>query len=78
MKRVFFMPSIVGGPFKINSNEGVINFGDAQNISPKTTGKSVTGSGSAITGDFVITNNGFSVNNTFDPDVADQNIGGNV
>ncbi|KHF39947.1 spore germination protein [Halalkalibacter okhensis] len=72
------MPSIVGGPFKINSNEGVINFGDAVNISPKSSGKTVSGSGSFITGDFVITNNGFSLNNTLDPDVADQNVGGNV
>ena len=67
------MPSIIGGPFKINSNSGVVNFGDSFNISPKSTSKSVTGSGSANTGDFIMTNNGFSVSNTLDPDVADQN-----
>jgi spore germination protein PF len=72
------MPSIVCGPFKINSNEGVINFGDSQNISPKNTSKQVSGSGSGNTGDFIITNNGFNMNNTFDPDLADQNVAGNV
>jgi spore germination protein PF len=72
------MPSIVCGPFKINSNSGVINFGDSQNISPKSTSKAVSGSGGGNTGDFIITNNGFNMNNTFDPDVKDQNISGNV
>ncbi len=72
------MPAIVGGPFKINDNGGVINFGDTLNISPKSTSKSVSGSGSISSGDFVISNNGISVNNTLDPDLADQNVGANV
>ncbi|WP_100407423.1 spore germination protein [Bacillus solitudinis] len=72
------MPSIVLGPFKINSNAGVINFGDSQNISPKSTAKSVSGSGALNTGDFINTNNGFNMNTTFDPDAADQNLTGNV
>jgi spore germination protein PF len=72
------MPSIIGGPFKINSNNGVINFGDSQNISPKSTSKSISGSGGGNTGDFIITNNGVNVNNTFDPDIADQNLSSNL
>lgn len=72
------MPSIVTGPFKVNSNEGVMNFGDSLNISPKSTSKSVSGSGGGISGDFVITNNGFNMNNVADPDVLDQNLGSNA
>ncbi|RKL69262.1 hypothetical protein CR203_04335 [Salipaludibacillus neizhouensis] len=71
------MPSIVGS-FKINSNGGVINFGDTQNISPKSTTKSVSGSGAGNTGDFIVTNNGININNTADPDVVDQNQTGNA
>jgi spore germination protein PF len=67
------MPSIVG-PIKINSvSGGVINFGDSLNIAPKSTAKSNSGSGGGNTGDFQITNNGFSITNTVDPDVADSN-----
>lgn len=72
------MPAIVGGPFKINDNGGVINFGATLNISPKSTSKSVSGSGAISSGDFVIKNNGINVNNVFDPDLLDQNLGGNV
>lgn len=71
------MPAIVFGPFKINANDGNISFGDVLNMSPKSASKSVTGSGSAITGDFIITNNGISVSNAWDPDVIDQNISAN-
>jgi len=72
------MPSIVTGPLKINSNEGVMNFGDSLNISPKSSSKSVSGSGGGISGDFVVTNNGFNINNVSDPDVFDQNQTANV
>ncbi|UTR10085.1 spore germination protein [Evansella sp. LMS18] len=72
------MPSIIGGPIKILSNSGVVNFGDSLNSSPKSTTKTVTGSGSAHTGDFQLTNNGINMNNVLDPDVNDQNQGGNV
>lgn len=72
------MPSIVGGPFKVNSNGGVMNFGDALNISPKSTLKEVRGSGGGNTGDFIITNNGISISNATDPDVVDQNQAGNA
>ncbi|SDH49763.1 spore germination protein [Alteribacillus bidgolensis] len=72
------MPSIVLGPFKFNSNDGVINFGDTRNIAPKETSKSISGSGGGNTGDFLLTNNGININNTIDPDVFDQNQTGNV
>ncbi|RLL45037.1 spore germination protein [Oceanobacillus piezotolerans] len=67
------MPSIVG-PLKINSitTGGVANFGDSFYLSPKSTGKTSTGSGSFNTGDFINTNNGFSATGISDPDVNDQ------
>ncbi|GAE35442.1 spore germination protein [Halalkalibacter akibai] len=72
------MPSIVTGPLKVNSNDGVMNFGDSLNISPKSTSKSVSGSGGGISGDFIITNNGFNINNVADPDLIDQNQSANI
>jgi spore germination protein PF len=71
------MPSIVG-PIKINSVDGVLNTGDAFNISPKTTAKTNSGSGGFNTGDFQVNNNGISITNTVDPDVSDSNNAGNV
>ncbi|MCA0172408.1 MULTISPECIES: spore germination protein [Bacillaceae] len=70
------MPSIVG-PVKINSAGGVVNFGDSFNTTPKSTSKTYTGSGGFNTGDFHIVNNGFSLTNSLDPDVADENITAN-
>lgn len=67
------MPSIVG-PIKINSvGGGVVNFGDSFYLAPKSTSKTVTGSGSLNTGDFINTNTGANLTNPFDPDVNDQN-----
>ncbi|WLR42905.1 spore germination protein [Bacillus carboniphilus] len=67
------MPAIVG-PIKINSiSGGVVNFGDSFYLSPKSTTKACSGSGGGNTGDFHITNNGISITNCIDPDVADQN-----
>ncbi|MEC5423659.1 spore germination protein [Virgibacillus sp. C22-A2] len=72
------MPAIVG-PIKINNvGGGVINFGDSFYLSPKSNEKTNTGSGSINTGDFICTNNGMSLTSPFDPDVADQNLAGNV
>jgi spore germination protein PF len=70
------MPSIVG-PVKINSAAGIVNFGDSLYTSPKSASKSSAGAGAFNTGDFLMTNNGLSLTNTVDPDVADQNIAGN-
>ncbi|WP_181349185.1 spore germination protein [Thalassobacillus sp. CUG 92003] len=72
------MPSIVG-PIRINSVAGgVVNFGDAFYLAPKSTSKTNAGSGSNNTGDFICTNNGFSSTNPFDPDVNDQNVTANA
>jgi spore germination protein PF len=65
------MPSIVG-PITINNADGVINFGDSLNISPTSSSKTFSGSGSFNTGDFIMTNNGISATNTIDPDLSDQ------
>ncbi|MEW9675000.1 spore germination protein [Lentibacillus sp. L22] len=72
------MPSIVG-PLKVNSiTGGVVNFGDSFYLSPKSTAKTATGSGSMNTGDFINTNTGFSSTNPVDPDMIDQLIAGNT
>lgn len=72
------LPSIVG-PIKINSvGGGVINFGDSFYLSPKSASKQATGAGANNNGDFSITNTGFNITNTVDPDVSDQAIGGNA
>ncbi|HAM79877.1 spore germination protein [Ornithinibacillus bavariensis] len=67
------MPSIVG-PIKINNvGGGVVNFGDAFYLSPKSSSKTSAGSGSLNTGDFINTNTGANLTNPIDPDVNDQN-----
>ncbi|MFC4322318.1 spore germination protein [Litchfieldia salsa] len=72
------MPSIVG-PIKINSvGGGVVNFGDAFYLSPKSTSKTNAGSGAFNTGDFINTNNGVNATNTFDPDGNDQQLAANA
>ncbi|MFC0301681.1 spore germination protein [Virgibacillus soli] len=71
------MPSIVG-PVKINSVDGIVNFGDSFYLSPKGSDKTAAGSGSFNTGDFICTNTGFSSTNPVDPDFLDQNIAGNT
>ena len=71
------MPSIVG-TVNINSNSGSINFGDALNVSPNNVSKTYTGSGSSNTGNLINTNNGISLTNTLDPDVADQTQTGSL
>ena len=72
------MPSFVG-PIKINSiSGGIVNFGDALNISPKSASKSVSGSGGANTGNFHIVNNGISISSNVDPNVNDQDQTANL
>ncbi|RKQ31305.1 spore germination protein [Oceanobacillus halophilus] len=72
------MPSIVG-PIKINSvGGGVVNFGDAFYLSPKSSSKTNAGSGALNTGDFINTNTGYSATRTLDPDVSDQNVTANA
>lgn len=72
------MPSVVG-PIKINnvSSGAVVQMGDCLYIAPKVATKTMAGSGGFNTGDFVITNNGISLTNTFDPDALDSNVAAN-
>ncbi|MCA1011290.1 spore germination protein [Halobacillus halophilus] len=72
------MPAIVG-PISINSvGGGVVNFGDSFYLSPKSTSKTNAGSGALNTGNWIVTNNGLSSTNPFDPDVNDQNVTANA
>ncbi len=67
------MPCIVGN-VKILSigSSGVVQFGDAIQISPSSTNKTYAGAGSFLTGDLSRTNNAISATNTNDPDVQDS------
>jgi spore germination protein PF len=72
------MPSVVG-PIKINnvSSGAVVQMGDCLYIAPKVATKTQAGSGGFNTGDFIMTNNGISLTNSFDPDQFDSNVAGN-
>lgn len=72
------MPAVVG-PIKITnvSSGAVFQVGDTLYIAPKVATKTQGGSGGFNTGDFIITNNGISLTNSFDPDVFDSNVAGN-
>lgn len=65
------MPSFVGA-FKIVSNSGTVNNGDAFIIAPTSTSKTYHGSGSVVTGDFSATFTLFSATIVNDPDVIDD------
>lgn len=66
------MPSIVGNIKIVSVGGGVVQFGDAGVIAPKSASKVYSGSGSFNTGDFPNTNNLVSSTNTSDPDVVDD------
>jgi hypothetical protein len=70
-ERRSIMPAIVGN-IKIVSNGGIAHIGDALILSPRSTSKTFAGSGSFITGDLPVTNNGVSSTNTNDPDAVDS------
>ncbi|KMY49048.1 spore germination protein [Peribacillus loiseleuriae] len=71
------MPAIVG-PVQVTSNAGgIVQFGDSLAISPKSSSKSVAGSGSSNTGLFIFNANGLSGNNILDLAGVDQPIAGN-
>lgn len=73
------MPSITG-PIKINSvaSGGTVKFGDALQITPKSTSKTFTVQGSLSTGDGYVIVNGANATNTFDPSGIDSsNVGNN-
>jgi len=68
------MPSIVGNVKIITVGpSSIVNFGDAYQMSPKSTSKTFAGAGSFVTGDLANTKQAVSNTNTFDPDVADSN-----
>lgn len=71
------MPAIIG-PVQIINVSGIVQFGDAVFISPKSNSKTILGSGGSNTGGFIITNNGLNANNVLDTNLIDQpNIGNN-
>lgn len=71
------MPAIIGPVQIFNVGGGVVHFGDTAFISPKSSSKLYTGSGSDSTGALVITNNGISASNTLDANLIDQPTLGN-
>jgi spore germination protein PF len=71
------MPAITG-PIQIFTNEsGILQFGDTGVISPKSSGKSVNGSGASNIGAFVFTASGVNGSNVIDVNGVDQPITGN-
>ncbi|WP_160725506.1 spore germination protein [Bacillus sp. USDA818B3_A] len=62
-------------PVKIDTvSGGVVQFGGALFVSPKSVSKTVFGAGSSNTGAHVTTISGCSTTNTVDTDVIDQPI----
>ncbi|MEH7226283.1 spore germination protein [Bacillus sp. JJ1566] len=68
------MASIFLGPIEINSNEGIIITGNSFYVSPTSSSKTISGSGSFNTGIYITNNNGVSTSITFDQDGADSTI----
>lgn len=71
------MPAIIGPVQIISVSGGAVQFGDAAWISPKTTSKTFTGSGSFNTGCLVFSASGLSGTNVLDTNLIDQPIAGN-
>lgn len=71
------MPAIVGPVQIINVGGGIVQFGDALVLSPKSNSKAVNGSGSQSTGGFIVNNNGVNASNVLDWNVIDQPSLGN-
>lgn len=68
------MPAIVGAVKVISVGaSGVFNIGDVFKISPNSNSKTFAGAGSFNTGDGLRVRNDYSVTNTYDSDVSDQN-----
>lgn len=70
------MPAITGPIQVINNDGGILQFGDAAVISPKSAGKTVSGSGTGNTGALIFTANGVSGTNVLDVNGVDQPIAG--
>ncbi|MBS4188826.1 spore germination protein [Bacillus sp. FJAT-49705] len=71
------MPAIIGPVQIINVSGGVVQFGDAVIISPKSSSKTTSGQGASNNGGFIITNNGLNASNVLDTNLIDQPIVGN-
>jgi spore germination protein PA len=69
------MPAMVGA-VKVNNigSSGVFNIGDVHTISPRSNAKTFAGAGSFNTGDGLTIRNDYRLTNTYDSDLADQNI----
>jgi len=72
-RRGFYMPAIVGFVNVVSiGSGGVVQFGDAVQLSPSSVSKTYAGSGSFLTGSLANANNAVSSTNTIDPDVQDS------
>lgn len=76
-KGMIIMPAITGPIQIFINNSGIFQFGDAAVVSPKSSGKTVAGSGAANVGAFVFTANGINGSNVLDANGVDQPISGN-
>ncbi|MBU8877410.1 spore germination protein [Bacillus sp. FJAT-29790] len=71
------MPAIIGPVQIINVGGGIVQFGDAVFINPKSNTKQNSGQGALNTGGFIITNNGLNASNVIDTNLIDQPTIGN-
>lgn len=71
------MPSLVGN-VKINSigSSSLLNMGDNIFVTPKSTNRGNTGSGSGATGDCIMVTSVVSATNVFTPHISDSNVKG--
>jgi spore germination protein PA/spore germination protein PF len=69
------MPAFVGNIKIVSVGSGaVVQFGDAVIVSPSSASKTFAGSGSFVTGDVPVTNNGVNATNTLDPSLIDSSV----
>lgn len=69
------MPAVVGFVRIVSvGSSAVIQFGDAVFVNPISTSKTFAGSGSFLTGDLPVTNNGINATNTNDSDAVDTSV----
>ncbi|MBJ6364270.1 spore germination protein [Paenibacillus sp. GCM10012307] len=67
------MPAIVGFVNVVSvGSSGIVQFGDAVQLTPSSISKTYAGSGSFLTGSLANANNAVSATNTIDPDVQDS------
>ncbi|HZG70057.1 MAG TPA: spore germination protein [Chondromyces sp.] len=71
------MPVIIGSTQIMNIGEGIVHYGDAVVLSPKSTAKTSAGSGGFNNAQFIVTYSGFSMNPVLDTTGVDQPITGN-